>query len=95
MVQLRDEQDIHFKRLGITFPYYEKFTKGHLSLRSLEHDLCEFSKFWLHSRGLGKQRMIFNADQNRIVEKVENGKQVKYRIIVDPNTGDSLNKIYF
>jgi hypothetical protein len=95
MVQLRDEQDIHFKRLGITFPYYEKFTKGHLSLRSLEHDLCEYSKFWLHNRGLGKQRMIFNADQNRIIEKVENEKQVKYRIIVDPNTGDSLNKVYF
>jgi len=65
LVQLRDEQDIHFKRLGITFPYYEKFTKGHLSLRSLEHSCCEFSKFWLQMRGLGKQRMIFNPDAHK------------------------------
>jgi hypothetical protein len=38
--------------------------------------------------------MIFKPDENRIVEKEENGKQVKYRIIVDPETGDSLKKIY-
>jgi hypothetical protein len=71
MVQLRDEQDIHFKRLGITFPYYEKFTKGHLSLRSIEHDLCEYSKYWLQTRGLGKQRMIFNPDAHKT--NIENG----------------------
>ena len=71
MKQLRDEQDIHFKRLGITFPYYEKFTKGHLSLRSLEHCLCEYQKYWLQGRGLGKQRMIFNP--NTHVTNVKDG----------------------
>lgn len=94
MVQLRDEQQQHMDRLGLRFQYYEKFTKGHLSLRTIEHDCCEFQKYWLQKRSLGKQRMIFNQDNNRVVEKEENGKQVKYKIIVDPDTGTSLKKIY-
>lgn len=94
MVQLRDEQQIHMDRLGLKFDYYEKFTKGHLSLRSVEHLLCEYQKFWLQKRNLGKQRMKLNVDGNRVVEKEENGKQVKYKVIVDPDTGDSLKKIY-
>lgn len=82
MVQLRDEQHKHFERLGIKFNFYEKFTQGHLSLRSIEHSLCEFQKYWLQRLGLGKQRMIFNPNKNRIVDKK--------RVCVNPDTGDSL-----
>ncbi len=82
MQQLRDEQHQHFERLGIKFKFYEKFTKGHLSLRSLEHLLCEFSKFWLQKHGLGKVRMILKPNNNRVV----NGKM----LIVDPDCGDKL-----
>jgi hypothetical protein len=85
MVQLRDEQAQHFERLEIDFPFYERFTKGHLSLRSIEHSLCEFSKYWLQRKELGKQRMKFAPDMNRIV----NGK----RVIIDPETGDSIKYV--
>lgn len=74
MVQLRDEQAEHFKRLGIEFKYYEKYSKGHLSLRSIEHSLCEYSKYWLQSRGLGKVRMIFNPDTHK--SKVTDGDKI-------------------
>jgi hypothetical protein len=94
LVQLRDEQQKHFERLGIKFNFYEKFTKQHLSLRSLEHSCCEYQKFWLQKHNLGKQRMIFKPNENRIVQKIEDGKEVKYRIIINPETGDSLKKIY-
>ena len=82
MVELRDQQHVHWERLKIAFPWYEKFSVGHLSLRSVEHSLCEFQKFWLQKNKLGKQRMIFNENKNKVV----NGK----RLIVDPNCGDRL-----
>lgn len=86
MIQLRDEQSKHFERLGIKFDFYEKFTKDHLSLRSLEHSLCEFQKYWLQKHHLGKQRMMFNRDSNRKVND--------RMIVVDLDTGDSLIRIY-
>ncbi len=69
MQQLRNEQHQHFERLGIKFKFYEKFTKGHLSLRSIEHSLCEFSKYWLQRHSLGKVRLKFeaNAHQTNII----------------------------
>lgn len=69
MVQLRDEQHKHFERLGIKFKFYERFTKGHLSLRSVEHLLCEFSKYWLQNKGLGKVRMKFEPDSHKSIIK--------------------------
>jgi len=77
MVQLRDEQHLHFKRLDLDFPFYEKFTKGHLSLRSIEHSLCEFQKIWLQRRGYGKQRMIFNPDSHKVM--IKNGDEITYK----------------
>lgn len=65
MQQLRDEQHQHFERLGIQFKFYEKFTKGHLSLRSIEHSLCEFSKYWLQRNNLGKVRLKFEANSHK------------------------------
>jgi hypothetical protein len=88
MVQLCNEQEEHFKRLGINFPFYERFTKGHLSLRTLEHSLCELQKIWLQRRGLGKQRMIFTPNANRTF--VRNGKTM--RIIVD-DSGEHTKEI--
>ena len=89
MAQLRDEQEKYFNELGIKFNYYEKFTKGHISLRVLEHMCCEFQKLWLQKRGLGKQRMIFSENNNRIITKIENGKEIKYRLVLD-DTGEKL-----
>jgi len=71
MVQLRDEQHEHLERLGINFKFYEKFTKGHLSLRSIEHSLCEFSKYWLQRKELGKVRMIFEPDTHKSIVSSE------------------------
>ena len=83
MVELRDKQNTYWDEFDLDFIYYEKFTKGHLSLRSIEHSLCEFSKYWLQKHGLGKKRMKFIPDDNRIVNK--NG--LKYRIVLD-ETGE-------
>lgn len=71
MCQLRNEQHQHFERLGIKFKWYERFTKGHLSLRSIEHSLCEFSKYWLQRHSLGKQRMKFVPDSHNT--NIQNG----------------------
>lgn len=71
MVQLRDEQHQHFERLGIKFKWYEQFTKGHLSLRSIEHSLCEFQKYWLQRHSLGKQRLKFVPDSHNT--NIKNG----------------------
>jgi hypothetical protein len=86
MVQLKDEQGGHFDRLGIKFDFYQRFTQEHLSLRSLEHSLCEYQKYWLQKHHLGKQRMIFNKDSNRNVND--------HKVVVDPDTGDSLIRIH-
>ena len=88
MVQLRDEQEIHLNRLGIKFNFYERFTKGHLSLRTIEHSLCEDSKIWLQRRNLGKQRMILQPNDKlrfRTLEKM---------FIIDPETGDTGKYLY-
>lgn len=60
------EQDEHFKRIGVKFKYYNKYepVENKLSLRSIEHSLCEFSKYWLQQRGLGKKRMLFDPDMH-------------------------------
>ncbi len=55
--QLRDDQYYHFRRLGLKFPYYHP-GQG-LSLRSIEHSLCEYAKYWKAKRGVGKARIIF------------------------------------
>lgn len=75
MLQLRDEQHQHFERLGIKFKFYERFTKGHLSLRSIEHSLCEFSKYWLQRHSLGKQRLKFKPDSH--ASKVIDGDKIR------------------
>ena len=53
---LRNNQRRFFKKLGLSFPYW----KGkELSLRNIEHSLCEFSKYWKLKRGLGRYRLKF------------------------------------
>lgn len=54
---LQREQGKHFSRLGLRFPYLYKSTP--LTLRSIEHSLCEFSKYCKMLTGIGKQRMHF------------------------------------
>ena len=49
-------QQYHFQRLGLDFPYLNGKL---LTLRNIEHSLCEFCKYWKLSRGVGKARMLF------------------------------------
>jgi alpha-glutamyl/putrescinyl thymine pyrophosphorylase clade 1 len=57
MKELRDNQRLHFNRLGLDF--LEINSRENLSLRSIEHSLCEFAKLWQARRGVGKHRMLF------------------------------------
>lgn len=93
MVELWKNQEIYWEKYGLKIPYYERFTKGRLSLRSLEHGLCEFQKYFLQRLNLGKQRMILKPNDNRSIEKEENGKMIKYQIIVTPD-GTSVERKY-
>jgi hypothetical protein len=67
--KLRVEQDIHFKRLGLNFPYLTVYGKVKpLTLRAIEHSLCEFSKYWSVQHKAGKARMIFRPKTNSLSE---------------------------
>jgi len=80
--QLHRDQDKHFKRLGIKFKWYNNYEpiENQLSLRSIEHSLCEYSKYWLQTRNLGKKRMIFSPDShNSILSEGGCG------VIINPN----------
>jgi hypothetical protein len=57
MRKLANEQGAHFKRLGLDFPYLYKDTP--LTLRSIEHSLCEWRKYMSVLAGVGKHRQIF------------------------------------
>ena len=55
---LWNNQEREFDRLAIKF----RGTKNpgyRLTMRSIEHSLCEFSKYWKVSRGLGRARIHF------------------------------------
>lgn len=68
MVKLQQEQHEHFERLGIKFRFYTKYNPD-LSLRAIEHSLCEFQKYWKLKRGLGKTRVLFRPTQKGFVVK--------------------------
>lgn len=57
MKKLANEQGKHFDRLGLDFPYLYKGVP--LTLRSIEHSLCEFRKYMSVKAGVGKHRQIF------------------------------------
>lgn len=57
MRQLANEQEKHFKRLGLDFPYL--YPGKPLTLRSVEHSCCEFRKYVNVQNGVGKHRMKF------------------------------------
>lgn len=56
MKELREGQDREFKRLGLKMPY---FNRKRLSLRNIEHSLCEFGKWWKLTHHCGKSRQLF------------------------------------
>jgi len=62
MRKLQHTQEDHFKRLKLEFPYFHKDGNGKpklLTLRSIEHSLCEFRKYCNVKEGMGKPRMKF------------------------------------
>jgi len=67
--QLQRDQKAYFSALGIRFPYLYPDTK--MTLRSIEHSLCEFSKMMKMKKGIGKQRMYFKP-----VTGIDNGQLV-------------------
>lgn len=68
LIQLHREQSDWFAKLGIRFRYtnYLEPVRNSLSLRCIEHSLCEYSKYWLQKKGLGKVRMIFNQNTHPV-----------------------------
>ena len=38
--------------------------KNQLSLRTIEHSLCEFSKYWLQKHNVGKNRLEYDRWKN-------------------------------
>ena len=57
MKDLQTFQCNHFDRLNLKFPFL--YPGKPLTLRSIEHSLCEFCKFIKMIKGVGKQRMKF------------------------------------
>lgn len=57
MRRLANEQGQHFRRLGLDFPYL--YPCKLLTLRSIEHSLCEFRKYVNVQHGVGKHRVKF------------------------------------
>jgi len=56
--QLQRDQNSYFSALGLRFPFLYQGKK--MTLRSIEHSLCEYSKFKKMITGIGKIRMRFN-----------------------------------
>jgi hypothetical protein len=58
---LKDTQRIHFQRLGLIFPFL--YPNRPLTLRSIEHSLCEYSKYFrLKHSTAGKKRRFKPRD---------------------------------
>lgn len=85
---LHREQNEHFKRLGIQFQHYEKFepVNGQMSLRCIEHSLCEYSKYFLQKAEKGKRRLVFKTTDGRGDHMTGHMPTCK----VNPDTGDTL-----
>ena len=64
MRDLQREQQQQFLRLGLDFPYYQGKL---LSLRNIEHSLCEYSKYWSLQRGVGKVRQRFQPKSSHLL----------------------------
>jgi len=65
---LRNCQQRVFRRLGVHFPYWQGKP---LSLRNIEHSLCEFGKLWRLQRKIGRYRLRF-VDSNHKIEREYN-----------------------
>ena len=67
--KLRVEQEIHFERLGLKFPYLVvNGREKKLTLRAIEHSLCEFCKWWKMKHRSGKARMIFKPREGELYQ---------------------------
>jgi hypothetical protein len=55
--QLQRDQNAYFSALGIHFPFL--YPEKKMTLRSIEHSLCEYQKYVKMRTGIGKQRMYF------------------------------------
>jgi hypothetical protein len=80
ILKLWRTQGKKFAKYNLDFKYYDKFepVAGELSLRSIEHSLCEYSKYFLQCRNEGKVRMIYNQAT------------AVHNCTVSPETGDYL-----
>jgi len=61
---LHSKQKKYFKRNGLRFRHYDKLepVPGELSLRCVEHSLCEYSKYFLQKADRGKRRLKLDKD---------------------------------
>ena len=58
LTALRNGQESEFKRLNLPFESIAYMGKG-LTYRNIEHDCCEFFKYWKALKGLGRPRNKF------------------------------------
>lgn len=88
---LWNEQDAHFKRLGLRFPYtnWLEPKENHLSLRCIEHSLCEFSKYWLQINRLGKRRLEYDRWKGSDNFRITDGINVE----IDEDIYDNFNRM--
>jgi hypothetical protein len=62
ILKLHKEQKYWLDKFNIKIKYTDWLepVKGELSLRTIEHDLCEFSKYWLQTNKVGKNRLQYD-----------------------------------
>lgn len=92
LLEVLETQDEYFDALGIKFKYMNWLepVKNKLSLRTIEHSLCEFSKYWLQTNNVGKNRLQYerwNYHPNCTVAKT--GKH----LIFDESVYDNFEKM--
>lgn len=68
MKNLRDNQKIQFARLHLDMPY---FNGKPLSLRNIEHSLCEYGKYWKLKNNCGKVRQLFKPKSSHELYSAE------------------------
>lgn len=65
--KLCTEQEQHFERLGLKFPYLVVGGKEkRLTLREIEHSLCCFAKIWKMRHNCGKARIKFTPRDDEL-----------------------------
>lgn len=92
--ELFKDQNDHFERLGLNFRYCNWLEPVNcmLSMRSIEHSLCEFSKYWLQRHNLGKRRLDYTRWSEHVGFSIgKNGTDV----VLDADTYEKYDELNY